>query len=82
MLTAGFAARMRKRVMDSEDESTPIFDRKSPKRSSPDEEAQKDWVIIPADSPDRATNDQPVLEGTPSGVGTPLMEGIPVGGSF
>ena len=73
---------MRKQVMDSEDESTPIFDGKSPRRSSPDEEAQKDWVIIPVDSPDRATNDQSILEGTPSGVGAPLKEGIPVGGSF
>ena len=31
------------------------------------------------DSPDRATNDQPVLEGAPK-VGEPLEEGIPVGG--
>ena len=39
MLVAGFAARMRKRVVDSEDESTPIYDGKHPKRYSLDEEA-------------------------------------------
>ena len=32
------------------------------------------------DSPDQATNDQPILEGTPSGVGAPLAEGIPARG--
>ena len=31
------------------------------------------------DSPDRATNDQPVLEGAPSEAGAPLEEGIPTG---
>ena len=39
MLITGFAARIRKLVADSEDESTPIFDGKHPRRSSPDEEA-------------------------------------------
>ena len=51
-LVLGFATRMRKRVAGSEGGSTPIFDGKRPKRSSPDEEAQKDWVIIPVDSLD------------------------------
>ena len=32
------------------------------------------------DSPDQATNDQPVLKGTPSGVGAPLDKEIPYGG--
>ena len=80
MLTAGFAVRMQKWVAESEDESTPISDGKSLRRFSPIEEAQKDWAIILVNSPDRATNDQPVLEGTPSGVGVPLEEGIPTGG--
>ena len=31
------------------------------------------------DSPDRATNDQLVSKGTPSGVSVPLEEGIPIG---
>ena len=39
ILAARFSARMRKRVADLEDESTPISDRKCPKRSSPDEDA-------------------------------------------
>ena len=39
MLTVGLAAWMRKRVADSKDESTPISDGRSPRRSSPDEEA-------------------------------------------
>ena len=42
MLASGFASWMQKRVVDSEDESTPIFDGKRPRRSSPNEEAQKD----------------------------------------
>ena len=68
MLAARFATRMQKRVADSKDESTLISNGKRPRRSSPDEEAQKDWVIIPVDSPDRATNYQTILEGAPSGV--------------
>ena len=39
MLVVGFVARMRKRVADLEDESTPTYDGKLPRRSSPDEEA-------------------------------------------
>ena len=42
MLTVGFAAWMRKWVSDLEDEPTPIPDGKSPKRSSPDEEVERD----------------------------------------
>ena len=38
-----------------------------------DEEAQKDWAIIPVDSLD-------ILEGSPSGVSAPLEEGIPARG--
>ena len=38
MLTAKFGARMRKRVVDSDDESTPIYDGKHPRLSSLDED--------------------------------------------
>ena len=39
MITNGFATRMRKKVADFEDESTPISNGKHLRRSSPDEEA-------------------------------------------
>ena len=73
-LVVRFTARTRKQAAGS-----PIFDGKRPKRSSPVEEAQKDWAIILVDSPNRASNDQPVLESAPNEVGAPLEEGIPVG---
>ena len=66
---------MQKRVADSEDESTPVSDGKRPRRSS-----LKDWAIIQVNSPDRDTNDQPILEGAPNGVSAPLEEGIPARG--
>ena len=56
-LIAGFSTRMRKRATGSKGESTPIFDGKRLNWFSLDEEAQKDWVIILVDSPDRASND-------------------------
>ena len=80
MVAVGFATWMRKWVVDLEDESTPISDGKRPRRSSPNEETYKDWAIIPMDSPDRAINDQPILEGAPSGVSALLEEKIPIGG--
>ena len=40
-LVVGFIARMHKRAAGSEGESTPISDGKRSKRSSPDEDAQK-----------------------------------------
>ena len=76
----GFAARMGKRIADTEDEFVPTYVGKRLRRSSPNEEAYKDWAIIPMDSPDQATNDQLVSEGAPIGVDAPLDEGIPVGG--
>ena len=79
MLAVGFAALMRKRATNSDGETTPSFDGKRMKQSSPDEKAQKDWAIISMDSPDRASNDQSVLEGTPNKASAPLDEGIPVG---
>ena len=57
MLVVGFAAQMRKRVMNLEDEPTPISNGKHPERSLPDEEVEKDWAVIPMDSSDRASND-------------------------
>ena len=51
MLAAGFSARMRKWDVDLEDEPTPIPNGKRPKRSFPDVEVEKDWTIIPVDSP-------------------------------
>ena len=80
MLAAEFAARILKRVADLEDEPTPILDGKRPKWSSPNEEVEKDWAIVLVDSPDRATNDQPILKGTPNEDSVPQEEGIPVGG--
>ena len=57
MLVVGFATRLPKRVMNLEDEPTPIPNGKHPKRSLPDEEVEKDWAVIPMDSSDRASND-------------------------
>ena len=79
-LVAGFIVQMHKRVAGSEGESTPISDGKHQKRSSLDEEAQKDWAIISVDSPDLSFNDHSVLEGTHSEAGTPMEEGILTGG--
>ena len=42
VLASRFASWMRKRVVDSEDESTPISDGKRPRQSLQNEEAQKD----------------------------------------
>ena len=80
MLAVGFTIQMQKRTAESKDESAPTSDGKRPRRSSLNEEAQKNWVIIPMDSPDRATNDQLVLERAPSGVDASLEKGIPAGG--
>ena len=79
-LVAGFATHMRKRAAGLEGETIPSSDGKRMKRSSPDEEAQKNWAIISVDSIDQASNDQPVLEGTLNEPGAPLEEGIPTRG--
>ena len=50
------------------------------KRSSPNEEAQKDWAITSVNSPDRASNDQSVLESAPNEASASLKEGIPARG--
>ena len=52
-LTAGFASRMHKRAMSTQRETTPdsiIYGEKNPKRSGPDEEAQKSPSVIIMDS--------------------------------
>ena len=77
---AGFFVQMRKRTVSSEGETTPRSDGKRLKRSSLDEEAHKDWAIILVDSLDRASNDQPVLEGAPNEADASLKEGVPTGG--
>ena len=76
MLAIRFSACMGKRDVDLEDEPTPISDGKHPKQSLPDEKAKKNWAIIPEDSLNRASIDQPVLEGTPSKESAPQEEGI------
>ena len=65
ILAAGFAALMRKRATSSDGETTPNFYGKWMKQSSPNEGAQKDWAIISMNSPNRASNDQSVLERYP-----------------
>ena len=79
-LVFGFSAQVRKRATCSEGEFTLVSNGKHPKRSSPNEEDQKDWAIILVDSPDQAFDDQPVLEGAPSEACAPMEEGIPVRG--
>ena len=52
-LAAGFAARMHKRAVSAQRETTPdsiIYGKKHPKQSSPDEEAQKSLSVIIMDS--------------------------------
>ena len=79
-LATRFATLMRKRAAGPKGETTPSFDGKRMKWSSLDEEARKDWAVISVDSPDRASNDQPVLEGTPNEAGAPLEKGISIRG--
>ena len=79
-LAAGFATWVHKQVACLEGEFAPISDGKRPKRSSPNEEDQKDSIIIPVDSLDQASNDQSILEGAPSEAGAPIEEGILTGG--
>ena len=78
MLTAGFTARMRKRVVDSKCESVLISETSKAvfARCKGLERLGKNSGGLP----DRAINDQLVLEGTPSAAGALLEEGIPIGG--
>ena len=75
-LSIKFEAQRHKRAAGLKGETTPFSDRKCLKLSSLDEETQKDWVVILVDYPDRASNDQSVLEGAPSEADAPLEEGI------
>ena len=54
-LAVGFVAGMHKRAMSAEGETTPDFEvsgGKRPKRSGPDEKAQKSLAVITVDSPE------------------------------
>ena len=65
-LVVGFAARMLKRAVSFQGETTPnseVSGGKRPKRSSPDEEAEKSLTVITIDSPERASDVLPALEG-------------------
>ena len=68
--------------MGSEGKANSSSGKKRQRRSSLDEEAQKDWAIILVDSPDRTPNDQQALEGAPNEAGATLEEGVPVMGPF
>ena len=76
ILVVGFIARMRKRAAGSKGEAASNPGGKRPRRSSPDEEAQKDWAIILVDSPVKSPSDQPTLEGAPNEAGATLKEGV------
>ena len=56
-LATRFFVRMRKQAACSEGETTPRSSGKWSRRSSLDEEAQKDWARILVESLDRAPND-------------------------
>ena len=56
-LATGFTAQMRKWAAGLEGKTTPKSDGKRSKQSSPNEEVEKDWIIISVDSSDRASND-------------------------
>ena len=62
------------RAAGSEGETTL---RSDGKRSSPYEEAHKDLEIISVDSPNLASDDQPVLEGAPNKAGCTSGRGDP-----
>ena len=65
-LAAEFAAQMRKRAASSQRETTPgseVSSEKLPKRLGLDEEAQKSPAVIVVNSPKRASNVLPALEG-------------------
>ena len=65
-LTAGFSTQMCKRVASAQGDTTPgceVFSGKRPKRSGPDEEAQKSRALITLDSLERAFDANSYLEG-------------------
>ena len=65
-LTVGFVVRMRKRAVSAQGKTTPdseVSGGNRPKLSGLDEEAQKSLAVITVDSPKRASDSLPVLEG-------------------
>ena len=67
-LVAGFATWMRKQAMSAQGETTPsskVYGKKRSRQSGPDEVAQKSPTVIIVDSPKRAPNALPALEGPP-----------------
>ena len=86
-IVAGFAARMHKQVENSQGETTPgseVFGGKCPKRSGPDEEAQRILTVIAVDSPERASDALSALEGAARDVSqeacASLEDRVPTGG--
>ena len=65
-LATGFSATMSKRAASAQGETTPNFevpDDKRPKRSSPDDMAQKSQAVSTLNSPKRASNALSALKG-------------------
>ena len=65
-LAIGFALRMRKRATSAQRETTPgseVPDGKRPKRYPLDEKVQKSPTVVTLDSPERASDTLPSLEG-------------------
>ena len=65
-LVARFSAPMRKWAASAQGETTPsseVSDGKRPKRFGPDEEAQRSLTSTSMDSPERASDALPALEG-------------------
>ena len=86
-LAAEFVAQMRKRAASSQRETTPgseVSSEKLPKRSGLDEEAQKSPAVIVVNSPKRASNVLPALEGATQDASreacASLEDGAPAGG--
>ena len=68
--TAGFIARMRKRAVDAQGETTPDSEGpcdKCPRRSGLEKEAHKSSVVIVADSPEQAPDVMLALKGVAQG---------------
>ena len=87
-LATGFVGQMRKRVASAQGETTlgsKVSDGKRPKRSGPDEEAQKSLAVIIVDSIERAPNALPALDGVSQDASgeacASLKDGVPFGGS-
>ena len=86
-VATGFVMRMRKWATSAQGETTPgseVSGNKRPKRSDPNEEAQKSPTIITVDSPKRASDVVSALEGaaqdTSKEACASLEDGAPIGG--